>query len=69
MERGADTDGVDISGETTKAVERSTERRSSKAPSCDFKSAGKAPLEALRRACSNRGVELSLSNSTSYKIG
>ena len=33
-----------------------------------LKSAGKGPLDAMRKACRERGVELRLSNATSYKI-
>ena len=58
---------VDMSGETTKPAEGA--RRSSKfgVPS-ETKSAGKGPVEAMRRVCSERDVEFSLSNATSYKI-
>ena len=57
---------VDMSGETTKPAEGG--RRSSKFGASEHKSAGKGPVEAMRRACGERGVEFALSNATSYKI-
>lgn len=56
---------VDMSGDTVKPLERKPTKVHA---GPEHKPAGKGPAEAMRRACSEKAIQFSFSNSTNYKI-